>query len=100
MIGSKPPKLRSERLGERLEGLRLETVIVPDWRRIGIRALLIGLLFGVWAFDAFDLILIPDLAADAALALSAFLGGVSYLQLVDRRLWVERQPTATDSSTD
>lgn len=100
MIGSKSPKLRSERLHERLEGLRSETVTVPDWRCIGIRALLIGLLFGVWAFDTFSVISISDILADAALALSAFLGGVSNLQLVDRCLWVERQPTTTDSPTE
>lgn len=100
MIGSKPPQLRSERLRQRLEGLRSETVTVPDWRRIGIRALPIGLLFGVWAFDTFSVIAISDLIADAALALSAFLGGITYLEIVDRRLWIERLPTTTDSPTE
>lgn len=95
MFGSKPPMLKSKRLSERLQGLRSETVIVPDWKRIRVRAIPIVLTFTIWVGDFFGLWVVPRLVADAALALSAFLGAITYLELSDRRLWLEKPPSET-----
>jgi hypothetical protein len=90
MITGKPPEFRSKRLLKRLEGLRNEKVIVPNWKRIQVRAVPIALSFGVWAGDLYSLWALPNLLTSGALAISAYLGGISYLQLTDRRLWIER----------
>jgi hypothetical protein len=97
-VSGKPQEFRSKRLGQRLASLRNEKVVVPDWKRIGLRSIPIGLLFGTWAGDAFDLWALPSPLSSGALALSTFLGGISYLQLIDRRLWIERSPPAADSA--
>ncbi len=89
MIDIKPTEFKSKRLRQRLEAMRSETVIVPDWKRIGMRAVPITVLSGVWLLLTFDLIVIPKLVGGVALAVAAFLGGMSFLYITDQRLWVE-----------
>lgn len=86
------PPLQSERLRDHLESVRGEVVIGPDWRRIGYRAILIGLLFGVWLASRMGELPTASWVADAALAGASFLLGINAVSLTDRRLWLEKAP--------
>ena len=92
------PDVASRRLQNRLESLRGEKIIVPDWRTIGLRAIAIGILFGVWLLTLFGILAIPRIVSDIALAGSAFLVGVNFVNLTDQRLWLSRSPV--DPSTN
>lgn len=87
------PPLQSERLRDRVEALRGEVVIGPDWRRTGYRAILIGLLFGVGLVSQMGGLPMANWVADAALLAGAsFLLGINVISLTDRRLWLEKAP--------
>ena len=90
------PPLQSERLRDRFDALRGEVVVGPDWRRTGYRAVLIGLLFGVWLVAKMGGLPIANWVADAALSGASFLAGINVISLTDRRLWLEKAPPGSE----